>query len=113
MTRIGCKAPRSHERIGAPKPAFRRQTTSRGSSLSHAFFRMYFRFSPRNFKSGGMRAAAGGTIFLDVPHANQDALALARQHLDAPVFETARVYRRGRPPDDVSRVFGITTFELG
>lgn len=63
----------------------------------------------------GMRAAAGdGTpLFLDVPHANESALALATAHLDAPVFETARMYRNGRPPEDVSRVFGVTTFELG
>lgn len=63
----------------------------------------------------GMRAATGdGTpIFLDVPHANEDALALARKELDAPVFETARMYRNGRPPEDVARVFGVTTFELG
>src|SRR4051794_17894839 len=63
----------------------------------------------------GMRAAAGaGTaVFLDVPHANPDALALARAHLEEAVFETARMYRAGRPPEDVSRVFGVTTFELG
>jgi GNAT superfamily N-acetyltransferase len=63
----------------------------------------------------GMRAAAGdGTpVFLDVPHANGPALALAEQQLEAPVFETARMYRNGRPPDDVTRVFGVTTFELG
>jgi GNAT superfamily N-acetyltransferase len=63
----------------------------------------------------GMRAAAGdgAALFLDVPHANPDALALAEAHLDAPVFETARMYRNGRPPEDLARVFGVTTFELG
>jgi GNAT superfamily N-acetyltransferase len=63
----------------------------------------------------GMRAAAGdGTpVFLDVPHANPDAVALAREHLTASVFETARMYRNGRPPEDIARVFGVTTFELG
>lgn len=62
-----------------------------------------------------MRAAAGeGTpIFLDVPHANEASVVLAQAHLDAPVFETARMYRGGRPPEDVDRVFGVTTFELG
>jgi hypothetical protein len=29
------------------------------------------------------------------------------------VFETARMYRNGQPPEDRSRVFGVTTFELG
>jgi GNAT superfamily N-acetyltransferase len=63
----------------------------------------------------GMRAAAGeGTsVFLDVPHANAEAVSLARAQLEAPVFETARMYRGGRPPEDVNRVFGVTTFELG
>jgi GNAT superfamily N-acetyltransferase len=63
----------------------------------------------------GMRAAAGSatSVFLDIPHANPDALALAREHMTAPVFETARMYRNGRPPEDVRRVFGVTTFELG
>jgi ribosomal protein S18 acetylase RimI-like enzyme len=63
----------------------------------------------------GMRAAAGdGTpLFLDVPHANRGALALAEAHLDAPVFETARMYRNGRPPEELARVYGVTTFELG
>ena len=63
----------------------------------------------------GMRtvAGAGTTVFLDVPHANPAALALAQHHLEAPVFETARMYRGGRPPEDLSRVFGISSFELG
>jgi GNAT superfamily N-acetyltransferase len=63
----------------------------------------------------GMRFAAGDdtSVFLDVPHANPAALQLAREDLDAPVFETARMYRNGRPPEDLARVFGVTTFELG
>jgi GNAT superfamily N-acetyltransferase len=63
----------------------------------------------------GMRAAArpGEPVFLDVPHANPAAVALARTHLEAPVFETARMYRNGRPTEDIGRVFGVTTFELG
>jgi hypothetical protein len=63
----------------------------------------------------GMRAAAGAgaPLFLDVPHANPAALELAKRHLDAPVFETARMYRGGRPTEDLSRVFGVSSFELG
>ena len=53
------------------------------------------------------------TAVLDVPHANVAALDLARAQMDAPVFETARMYRNGRPPEDAGRVFGVTTFELG
>lgn len=63
----------------------------------------------------GTRATAGsGTpVFLDVPHANEPARLLAEAELDAPVFETARMYRNGRPPEDTDRVYGVTTFELG
>jgi GNAT superfamily N-acetyltransferase len=63
----------------------------------------------------GLRAGAGdGTpIFLDAPRTNPDALALASAQLDAPVFETARMYRGGRPPEDSRRVFGLTTLEFG
>jgi hypothetical protein len=63
----------------------------------------------------GMLASAGeGTpVFVDIPHANDAARALAESTLDAPVFETARMYRSGRPPEDTDRVYGITTFEFG
>ena len=63
----------------------------------------------------GMRAAAGDgmPLFLDVPHANPAAVEIAAASLDGPVFETARMYRNGRPPEDIARVFGVTTFELG
>jgi GNAT superfamily N-acetyltransferase len=62
-----------------------------------------------------MRAAAGdgSPVFLDVPHANPAAVEIAAASLDSPVFETARMYRNGRPPEDTARVFGVTTFELG
>jgi hypothetical protein len=30
-----------------------------------------------------------------------------------PVFETARMYRGGGIPEDVTRVFGVTTLEFG
>ena len=30
-----------------------------------------------------------------------------------PSFETVRMYRNGRPPEDVHKVFGVTTFEFG
>jgi GNAT superfamily N-acetyltransferase len=63
----------------------------------------------------GLMAAAGpGTeVFLDVPEVNPQASALARDRGMKPVFETARMYRNGRPPEGLQRVFGITTFEFG
>ena len=30
-----------------------------------------------------------------------------------PIFRTARMYRGPHPPIDLSKVWGITTFELG
>lgn len=53
-------------------------------------------------------------VFLDVPEDNAAAVALARGAGLAPVFETARMYTRGRPTDvDWAGVYGVTTFELG
>jgi GNAT superfamily N-acetyltransferase len=55
----------------------------------------------------------GGEVFLDVPGANGEAVALARSRGLTPVFETARMYTGPIPPLRMERVFGITTFELG
>jgi GNAT superfamily N-acetyltransferase len=55
----------------------------------------------------------GGEVFLDVPAANPQAVALARDLGLAPVFETARMYTAPIPLLRLERVFGVTTFELG
>ena len=55
----------------------------------------------------------GEPVFLDVPQANADAVALAQRHDMRSVFQTARMYRGGDPEIPVARVFGVTTFELG
>ncbi len=55
----------------------------------------------------------GAPIFLDVPEPNDAAVALAKRHGLAPVFETARMYRGPAPALPLERTFGITTFELG
>jgi GNAT superfamily N-acetyltransferase len=52
-------------------------------------------------------------VFLDVPEPNPAARALAARHGLSPVFETARMYRGPDPELPLSRIFGITTFELG
>jgi hypothetical protein len=52
-------------------------------------------------------------VFLDIPEPNPAARALAIRHGLAPVFETARMYRGVDPELPLSRIFGITTFELG
>ena len=57
--------------------------------------------------------AAGDPLFLDTPANNPAALELARRHQMVEVFSCARMYL-GPPPDLThSRIFGVTTFELG
>ncbi len=58
-------------------------------------------------------AVGGGQIFLDVPEPNSEAIALARSHGLAPVFETARMYTGPIRPIRLDRVFGVASFELG
>jgi ribosomal protein S18 acetylase RimI-like enzyme len=57
--------------------------------------------------------APGAAVFLDVPQTNAAAVALAERHGLTPVFETARMYRGRDPGLPLSRIFGITSFELG
>ena len=58
-------------------------------------------------------ARADQPVFLDVPEPNQAALALVERYGMEKVFETARMYKNGDPQLDVSRIYGVTTFELG
>jgi hypothetical protein len=55
----------------------------------------------------------GDTVSLDLPEPNAEAMALARRHGMEPVFETARMYRGRMPELPLSRIYGITSFELG
>lgn len=57
--------------------------------------------------------ADGGTLFVDPPEPNDAAVALARRHGLAPVFETARMYRGPAPALPLANIYGITSFELG
>jgi hypothetical protein len=57
--------------------------------------------------------ARGGKLYFDVPEPNAQAIRMAKSLDLAPMFETARMYRGPAPDLDLSRVFGITTFELG
>lgn len=56
---------------------------------------------------------APGPVFLDVPEPNEAATALATSLGFSRSFETARMYRGQAPALDLTRVFGITTLELG
>lgn len=57
--------------------------------------------------------AKGAPVFLDLPEPNEAAARLATHHGLSPVFETARMYRGPSPDLPLSRIYGITTFELG
>ena len=60
-----------------------------------------------------LAAGGAGEVLIDVPSINSEAVALARDHGLAPVFETARMYTGAIRPVRLERVFGVTTFELG
>lgn len=57
--------------------------------------------------------SGGEEIFFDVPELNSPAIDLAQKHSLTKVFETARMYKGSPPAQQISKVFGITTFELG
>lgn len=54
-----------------------------------------------------------GPVFLDIPEINEQAKKLADRAKLKQVFETARMYTRPPPPQQLNKVFGVTTFELG
>ncbi|HXV30092.1 MAG TPA: GNAT family N-acetyltransferase [Sinorhizobium sp.] len=57
--------------------------------------------------------ARGARIYLDIPEPNVSARALCARYNMKPVFETARMYRGPAPELPLTRIYGITTFELG
>ena len=57
--------------------------------------------------------ARGGSIHVDLPEPNREAVAMVEGLGLQPVFETARMYTGGDPALPLERTYGITTFELG
>lgn len=57
--------------------------------------------------------AENNPVFLDVPAINPKALQLAEEAKLEKVFETARMYNKTPPKQQLDKVFGVTTFELG
>jgi hypothetical protein len=53
------------------------------------------------------------SLFIDVPDANPEGLALADRHGLTKMFETARMYTGKPPAIDIHKVYGVTTLELG
>lgn len=70
-------------------------------------------FAEDLFQSLKAHTPYGAPIFLDTPEANPAAVDLAKQHSMVVAFETARMYRGKCPELPLSRLFGVTTFELG
>jgi ribosomal protein S18 acetylase RimI-like enzyme len=58
-------------------------------------------------------AARGDNLYLDVPAPNAAAVRLAEKFGMKPVFETARMYTGAAPDLPLSRLYGVTSFELG
>jgi len=57
--------------------------------------------------------APGEEFFLDIPEPNAAARALVCRHNMQMVFETARMYAGVAPALPLSKIFGVTSFELG
>ncbi len=57
--------------------------------------------------------AVGGPVFLDAPENNGAAMALVEKLGMEEVFGCARMYLGHAPELDHSRIYGVTTFELG
>ena len=58
-------------------------------------------------------AVPGKPVYLDIPMCNADAIALTEKFQTQYVFECARMYHGHPPRMALSKIFGITTFELG
>ncbi|MGB7087266.1 MAG: GNAT family N-acetyltransferase [Phormidesmis sp.] len=70
-------------------------------------------FAEEIFLALSVQVEPDAPLYLDVPAVNSAAIALAEKHLMTPVFETARMYTQAPPALPLSRIFGITSFELG
>ncbi|MEM5343168.1 GNAT family N-acetyltransferase [Paraburkholderia azotifigens] len=55
----------------------------------------------------------GERVALDVPEPNPAAVALAERYRLTSVFETARMYTQRAPDLPLTRLYGVTSFELG
>jgi GNAT superfamily N-acetyltransferase len=60
-----------------------------------------------------LNSVVGEPLYLDVPVINKGSVNIIKKYNAVYVFECARMYY-GKPPDNnIDKVFGITTFELG
>jgi GNAT superfamily N-acetyltransferase len=124
------------EHLGAPRPRFleRWSRPVEGAALAAVEdgvvvgtgvvrrCREGFKVGPLFARDAGVAAsllarlssyADGEALFLDVPEVNAAAMDLAAEHGMTEVFGCARMYLGDPPATPWSRVFGVTTFELG
>lgn len=52
-------------------------------------------------------------LYIDIPVANKDTVALVQKYNAQYVFECARMYYGAAPKLPINKIFGITSFELG
>lgn len=57
--------------------------------------------------------AGSASVFLDIPEINPDALEIAEAFHLTSNFETVRMYNKVPPSQQLDKIFGITSFELG
>jgi hypothetical protein len=57
--------------------------------------------------------AEGKEVYLDIPEINKEGMGIQEKYNMKYVFETARMYKNGKPEIPIEKVFGVTTFELG
>ncbi|HWR04236.1 MAG TPA: GNAT family N-acetyltransferase [Humidesulfovibrio sp.] len=62
---------------------------------------------------GLLASAPAGPVYFDTPASNPAAVRLAEAHGMRVVFQTGRMYLGDAPEYDLSREFGVTSFELG
>jgi len=62
---------------------------------------------------GLAEACQGGDLHIDVPAENTAFIAALEAAGFAPTFTTTRMYKGPAPKLDLSRIFGVTTLELG
>ncbi|MET2825507.1 GNAT family N-acetyltransferase [Mesorhizobium shangrilense] len=62
---------------------------------------------------GLSEACQGGDLHIDVPAENTPFIAALEASGFAPTFTTTRMYKGPAPALDASRIFGVTTLELG
>lgn len=57
--------------------------------------------------------AGESPLYIDLPAVNEKAQALIQEFQLKPVFQTARMYKGVPPKQELDKVYGVTTFELG